>query len=52
MTLYQMKFIHRKQCITESALGLPSVKKISLEMVIGQEIKEERHVKVINACYM
>ena len=41
-----------KQCITESALGLPSVKKISLEMVFGQEIKEERHVKVINACYM
>ena len=40
---YQMDFMKKEWCVTKSRSDVQFVKKIFLEMVIRQQMKEEKH---------
>ena len=40
---YQMDFMKKEWCVTKSRSYVQFVKKIFLEMVIRQQMKEEKH---------
>ena len=50
--LYEKIIVCSICCITKSRLSVQFVKKIPLEMVIGQEMKEEGMIKINNGFYI
>ena len=42
----------RQRYVTKSGVAVQFVKKIFLEMVIGQQMKGEGHVKIFNGFYI